>query len=44
MTFTGGCHCGRVRFRVRAAQLDALETSQLVWPAMKAGRAMMPSR
>jgi hypothetical protein len=25
MTFTGGCHCGRVRFRVQAAQLGALE-------------------
>lgn len=24
-TFTGGCHCGRVRFRVRAAELQALD-------------------
>jgi hypothetical protein len=24
-TFTGGCHCGRVRFRVRAERLEALD-------------------
>jgi hypothetical protein len=23
--FEGGCHCGRVRFRVRAAKLEALD-------------------
>ncbi len=25
MTLTGGCHCGRVRFRVRADELVALD-------------------
>jgi hypothetical protein len=25
VTFTGGCHCGRVRFRVRADELVALD-------------------
>ena len=25
MTFSGGCHCGRVRFRVRARELRALD-------------------
>lgn len=25
MIFEGGCHCGRVRFRVRAEKLEALE-------------------
>lgn len=24
-TFEGGCHCGRVRFRVRAERLEALD-------------------
>ncbi len=24
-SFTGGCHCGRVRFRVRVAKLDGLD-------------------
>jgi hypothetical protein len=24
-TFTGGCHCGRVRFRVRTASLEAID-------------------
>jgi hypothetical protein len=24
-TFDGGCHCGRVRFRVRAERLEALD-------------------
>ena len=25
MVFTGGCHCGRVRFRVHAGELEALD-------------------
>ena len=25
MTFTGGCHCGRVRFRVVATTLEAID-------------------
>jgi hypothetical protein len=25
VTFTGGCHCGRVRFRVRTETLEALD-------------------
>lgn len=25
MTFEGGCHCGRIRFRVRASKLEALD-------------------
>jgi hypothetical protein len=26
-TFEGGCHCGRIRFRVRAERLEALDCS-----------------